>query len=62
MQFHIEVTLDIVRDWIRVFGAAFCRDEPRLLTDLDHQFAAHFAGYRQVCYHLIRQWLSLTGV
>lgn len=60
LQFHIEVTIDIVRDWIRVFGAAFCRDEPRLLTDLDRQFARHFADYRKVCHHLIRQWLNLT--
>jgi GMP synthase-like glutamine amidotransferase len=62
LQFHIEVTIDIVRDWIRVFGAAFCRDEPRLLTDLDRQFATHFADYRRLCHHLIRQWLNLTGV
>ncbi len=61
LQFHIEVTIDIVRDWIRVFGDAFCRDEPRLLTDLDRQFADHFTTYRATCTHLVRRWLDLAA-
>jgi GMP synthase (glutamine-hydrolysing) len=60
VQFHIEVTIDIVRDWIRMFGADFCRDEPRLLTDLDREFEMHFADYVRVCETLTRNWLALT--
>ncbi|MBI2255571.1 MAG: type 1 glutamine amidotransferase [Proteobacteria bacterium] len=60
VQFHVEVTIDIIRDWIRVFGSDFCRDEPRLLTDLDRQFALHFPDYMQVCNTLTRNWLALT--
>jgi len=60
VQFHIEVTIDIVRDWIRMFGQDFCRDEPRLLTDLDQQFETHFRDYVQVCQTLTRNWLALT--
>ncbi|WP_374653685.1 type 1 glutamine amidotransferase [Dongia sp.] len=60
VQFHIEVTIDIVRDWIRMFGADFCRDEPRLLTDLDRQFETHFGRYVEVCNTLTRNWLALT--
>lgn len=60
VQFHIEVTIDIVRDWIRMFGQDFCRDEPRLLTDLDRQFEVHFNDYAEVCRTLTRNWLALT--
>lgn len=59
-QFHPEVTIDIVRDWIRRFGTAFTRDEPRLLTDLDRQFAEHFAGARAQCQALVRGWMNLA--
>lgn len=58
VQFHPEVTIDIVRDWIRVFGGKFCQDEPRLLTDLDRQFRDHFARYREVCNALVGGWMS----
>jgi hypothetical protein len=54
------VTIDIVRDWIRMFGQDFCRDEPRLLTDLDQQFETYFADYVRVCRTLTRNWLALT--
>lgn len=59
-QFHPEVTIDIVRDWVRKFGTAFTKDEPRLLTDLDRQFAAHFARARAQCQALVRGWLALA--
>ena len=60
VQFHVEVTIDIVRDWIRMFGADFCRDEPRLLTDLDRQFEVHFGDYVRACNTLTRNWLALS--
>ncbi len=28
LQFHPEATIDIARDWVRKFGAVFCKDEP----------------------------------
>ncbi len=59
-QFHPEVTLDIVRDWIRKFGTAFTEDEPRLLTDLDRQFAENFARARAQCQALVRGWMALA--
>ena len=60
-QFHPEVTLDIVRDWIRKFGRAFTDDEPRLLTDLDRQFRESFTRHRAQCQTLVRNWLGLAA-
>ncbi len=60
-QFHPEVTIDIVRDWIRKFGTAFTKDEPRLLTDLDRQFAENFARARAQCQALVRGWMALAA-
>jgi GMP synthase-like glutamine amidotransferase len=59
-QFHPEVTIDIVREWIRKFGRAFTDDEPRLLTDLDRQFQESFARHRAQCQALVRNWLALS--
>jgi GMP synthase-like glutamine amidotransferase len=59
-QFHPEVTLDIVRDWIRKFGATFTDEEPRLLTDLDRQFQQSFPRHRDQCQTLVRGWLRLS--
>jgi GMP synthase-like glutamine amidotransferase len=60
-QFHPEVTIDIVRDWIRKFGTAFTDEEPRLLTDLDRQFELSFSRHRAQCQALVRGWLALSG-
>jgi GMP synthase (glutamine-hydrolysing) len=59
-QFHPEVTIDIVRDWIRKFGATFTDEEPRLLTDLDRQFQQSFPRHRDQCQALVRGWLRLS--
>jgi GMP synthase (glutamine-hydrolysing) len=59
VQFHPEVTIDVARDWVRKFGAVFCKDEPRLITDLDQDFAAYFADSSRFCRQLIRNWTSL---
>jgi GMP synthase (glutamine-hydrolysing) len=59
-QFHPEVTIDIVRSWIRKFGTTFTKDEPRLLTDLDRQFAENFARARTQCQALVRGWMDLA--
>jgi GMP synthase-like glutamine amidotransferase len=60
VQFHPEVTLDIARDWIRKFGQAFCRDEPRLVTDLDRNFAQYFPGSSRFCRRLTQNWALLA--
>jgi len=59
VQFHPEVTIDVARDWVRKFGAVFCKDEPRLVTDLDRDFAAYFAGSSRVCRKLVQRWSKL---
>jgi GMP synthase (glutamine-hydrolysing) len=59
-QFHPEVTIDIVRDWIRKFGTAFTDEEPRLLTDLDEQFRRNFARHHEQCQLLVRRWMALS--
>jgi GMP synthase-like glutamine amidotransferase len=59
VQFHPEATIDIARDWVRKFGAVFCQDEPRLITDLDRDFAAHYPGSSRFCRQLIGNWTSL---
>jgi GMP synthase-like glutamine amidotransferase len=60
LQFHPEVTIDIARDWVRKFGAVFCKDEPRLITDLDRSFAAHFQDSSRFCRKLIQNWTNLA--
>ena len=61
LQFHPEVTIDIARDWVRKFGAVFCQDEPRLITHLDGDFAAHFRSSAQWCRRFVRTWSNLPG-
>ena len=60
-QFHPEVTIDIVRDWIRKFGRTFTDEEPRLLTDLDRQFRECFPTHRGQCETLVRRWMALAA-
>lgn len=59
LQFHPEVTIDIARDWVRKFGAVFCRDEPRLITDLDRDFDRHFRNSARWCRDFVRGWAKL---
>jgi GMP synthase-like glutamine amidotransferase len=60
LQFHPEATIDIARDWVRKFGEAFGRDEPRLLTDLDRDFASYFPNSSRFCRDLVRNWAALA--
>jgi GMP synthase-like glutamine amidotransferase len=59
-QFHPEVTIDIVREWIRKFGRKFTDLEPRLLTELDRQFQDSFASHRHLCVTLVQRWMTLA--
>jgi GMP synthase-like glutamine amidotransferase len=61
IQFHPEATIDIARDWVRKFGAVFCKDEPRLITHLDSDFAAHFPSSAQWCRRFVQTWSKLPG-
>ena len=61
VQFHPEATLETVREWIRVFGPGFCRDEPRLLTDLDRDFSINFLDSGEICRRLTEGWMALAG-
>lgn len=60
LQFHPEATIDIARDWVRKFGAVFCKDEPRLITHLDQDFAAHFPASSRLCRNLVQNWSLLA--
>ena len=60
VQFHPEVTIDVARDWVRKFGAVFCKDEPRLVTDLDRDFAAYFPSSSRLCRRLVQNWVGLA--
>ncbi|HVZ00593.1 MAG TPA: type 1 glutamine amidotransferase [Dongiaceae bacterium] len=59
VQFHPEVTIDVARDWVRKFGAVFCKDEPRLVTDLDRDFQAYFGESSRLCRKLVQNWCRL---
>jgi GMP synthase-like glutamine amidotransferase len=60
LQFHPEATIDIARDWVRKFGAVFCKDEPRLITHLDGDFATYYRESSRFCRNLVRNWCSLA--
>jgi len=60
LQFHPEATIDIARDWVRKFGAVFCKDEPRLITHLDQDFAAWFSESSRLCRNLVQNWCGLA--
>jgi len=60
LQFHPEATIDIARDWVRKFGAVFCKDEPRLITHLDSDFAGHYRNSEQWCRDFVQSWSKLA--
>ena len=60
LQFHPEATIDIARDWVRKFGAVFCKDEPRLITHLDSDFARHYRNSAQWCRSFVQSWAKLA--
>jgi GMP synthase-like glutamine amidotransferase len=60
LQFHPEATIDIARDWVRKFGAVFCKDEPRLITHLDSDFAAHYRNSADWCRNFVQSWSKIA--
>ena len=59
-QFHLEVTVDIVRDWMRLFGESEFKDEPRLLTELDAGFQTHMQAQRRLAREIFGRWVDLA--
>jgi GMP synthase-like glutamine amidotransferase len=59
LQFHPEATIDIARDWVRKFGAVFAKDEPRLITHLDSDFASHYRNSAQWCRSFVQSWSTI---
>lgn len=59
-QFHLEVTLDIARDWYRQFGDALYRDAPSMEHELDAGFERHFMDQAQLCRLLVGRWMALA--
>jgi GMP synthase (glutamine-hydrolysing) len=60
-QFHLEVAIDTVRDWMRRFGKSEFKDEPRLLTDLDAGFQAHMRAQRRLAAQVFGRWVDLAA-
>ena len=58
-QFHLEVTLDIARDWYRRFGHVLYRDAPEMEHELDAGFIDHFAAQAALCRLLVTRWMDL---
>jgi len=60
-QFHLEVSVDTVRDWMRRFGGSEFKDEPRLLSELDAGFQAHMRGQRRLAAQVFGRWVDLAA-
>ena len=60
-QFHLEVTVDIVREWMRFFGESEFKDEPHLLTELDAGFQTHMQAQRRLAREIFGRWVDLAG-
>ncbi len=61
LQFHLEITVDIVREWMRRFGESEFKDEPRLLSELDAGFRAHMRVQRRLAIEVFGRWVDLAG-
>lgn len=59
-QFHLEVSIDSVRDWMRLFGESEFKDEPRLLSDLDAGFQTHVRTQRRLATQVFGRWVDLA--
>lgn len=59
-QFHLEVSVDSVREWMRLFGTRLFADEPRLLSDLDAGFRAHMENQRRLASRVFGRWVALA--
>lgn len=59
-QFHLEVSVDSVRDWMRLFGESEFKDEPRLLSELDAGFQTHMQAQRRLAAEVFGRWVDLA--
>lgn len=60
LQFHMEVTVDIVREWMRHFGATLYAAEPKLLSTLEADFARYQEGQKAIAHTIISAWCELV--
>ena len=60
LQFHLEATIDTVREWMRRFGAQEFQDEPRLLSELDAGFRTHMPSQRRSAAAVFGRWVDLS--
>ncbi len=60
LQFHMEVTVDIVREWMRHFGATLYVAEPRLLDTLESDFTRYQENQKAIAHTIISEWRKLV--
>jgi len=60
LQFHLEVSIDTVREWIRLFGESEFKKEPRLLSELDAGFQTHMRAQRRLAARVFGRWVDLA--
>ena len=62
LQFHPEVTADIVREWARRRGDQLKAGDAKAFERLEAQIRQHMHGANQTCRRLGERWLDLAGV
>jgi len=60
LQFHMEVNVDIIREWMRHFGDTLYTAAPSLLETLESDFERHQTGQKAVAYSIIEKWRGLA--
>ncbi|MEX0922849.1 MAG: type 1 glutamine amidotransferase [Rhodovibrionaceae bacterium] len=60
-QCHFEVTADIVREWLRLYGQAVREKHPGFLEDFDRQIQAHMHDSRLFAEAVTGRWLDLVA-
>ena len=60
LQFHLETSVDEVREWVRHFGEDEVADEPRLITELDADFRTHMPAQRRLAVEVFGRWVELA--
>lgn len=62
LQFHPEVTADIVREWARRRGDQLKAGDAKVFERLEAQIRQHMHGANQTCRRLGERWLDLVKV
>jgi GMP synthase-like glutamine amidotransferase len=59
-QCHFEVTLDMVREWLRNGAAKLTAEHPQVLADSERQLQTHLAAAQRFGNTVTRRWLDLV--